>query len=278
MNCWREVVWSWIRGKARQMTSSSFVALLMFWMPRPDQIRMGAHESHSPLIVNSHALSPTSKMLIIIQQKQMRAKSSDRVRVRADGSLWEPSFLIVCCVRADGTWWTLSPSFDRVLDSPSQVKWVHCSSLREEWQSISAIEYSWTPLCRTRLSRTVSRYLVLYYVPKKHWSTLVRKCSQGSSWQYALKSEERIDVFTVTKAKSDWLDLPVQSNKLPVFVTFRDQTITPEIWHQPRYLEPPLSPANENQADCIGVCAKTGFPPKSVEQGDGVPFRAAPLR
>ena len=32
-----------------------------------------------------------------------------------------------------------------------------------------------------------------------------------------------------------------EGDKLPVFVDFRDQTITPEIWRQPRYLEPPLS-------------------------------------
>ena len=87
-------------------------------------------------------------------------------------------------------------------------------------------------------------YLKLYYVPKKHWSKSVRECSQGTSWQYVLKSEKRIDVFTVTKAKSDWLDLLLWMQKATscrVLVHFRDQTITPEIWRQPRYLEPPLS-------------------------------------
>ena len=82
-------------------------------------------------------------------------------------------------------------------------------------------------LSRTRLSRT-PRYLELflaplssnqprlsqlYYGPKKHWSTSVRKCSQGTSWQDVLKAEKCIDVFTVTKAKSDWLDLPLRMQK-----------------------------------------------------------------
>ena len=80
-------------------------------------------------------------------------------------------------------------------------------------------------------------YIELYCVPKKHWSTSVRKCRQGTSRQDALKAEKCIDVFAVlTKAKSDWLDLPLNAecDKLPVF---GDQTITPEIWGQPRYLE-----------------------------------------
>ena len=69
--------------------------------------------------------------------------------------------------------------------------------------------------------------LKLFCVPKKHWSKSVRKCSQGTSRQDALKAEKCIDVFTVlTKAKSDWLDLPLNAecDRLPVFV---DQTITP---------------------------------------------------
>ena len=210
-------------------------------MPRPDQIRMGAHESHSPLIVNSHALSPTSKMLIIIQQKQMRAKSSDRVRVRADGSLWEPSFLIVCCVRADGTWWTLSPSFYRVLNS-----------LRKEWQAISAIKYSWTPLCRTRLSRT-PRYLELFLAPfgsnqlrlsrtlLRSEETLVNIGQEVQSRQLLTISTEIWETYWRVRGNESKVRLTglaiAKSNKLPVFVTFRDQTIR----RQPRYLEPPLS-------------------------------------
>ena len=32
-----------------------------------------------------------------------------------------------------------------------------------------------------------------------------------------------------------------EGDKLPIFVNFRDQSITPEIRRQPPYLEPPLS-------------------------------------
>ena len=56
-------------------------------------------------------------------------------------------------------------------------------------------------------------YLELYYVPKKHWSTSVRKCSQGT-WRDVLKAETHIDVFLVTKAKSDWLDLLLRMQKV----------------------------------------------------------------
>ena len=81
-------------------------------------------------------------------------------------------------------------------------------------------------LSRTRLSRipcylelflpplisNQPRYLELYYVPKKHWSTSVRKCSQGTSWQ-VLRVEKCIDVFLVSKAKSNWLDLLLRMQK-----------------------------------------------------------------
>ena len=56
-------------------------------------------------------------------------------------------------------------------------------------------------------------YQELYYVPKKVWSTSVRKCSQGTSWQDVLKAEKCIDVFMVTKAKSNWLDLLLRMQK-----------------------------------------------------------------
>ena len=90
--------------------------------------------------------------------------------------------------------------------------------------ALSVIYYG---LSRTQLSQT-PHYLELFLAPlgsnqprlsrtllrsKKHWSTLVRKCSQGTSWQDVLKAENRIDVFTVTKAKSDWLDLLLQKQK-----------------------------------------------------------------
>ena len=122
--------------------------------------------------------------------------------------------------------------------------------LKKQAGSIDLRPYSWTPLCRTRLSRTpcyleqnrislgfalgfffsfiyygpartrLSRtprylpgYLEPYYGPKKDWSTSDRKCSQGTSWQDVLKAEKCIHVFTVTKAKSDWLDLPLRMQK-----------------------------------------------------------------
>ena len=62
---------------------------------------------------------------------------------------------------------------------------------------------------------------------------IILEVRQSTSWQDVLKADKCIEVFMVTKAKSNWLDLPL--------VNFKDQTITPEIWRQPRYLEPPLS-------------------------------------
>ena len=92
-----------------------------------------------------------------------------------------------------------SPSCINLLPPRLTVQWI-------------SLKYSWTPLCQTRLSPT-PRYLELYYIPKKLWSKSVRKCSQGTSWQDVLKAEKCIDVFTVMKAKSDWLDLPLQIQK-----------------------------------------------------------------
>ena len=58
-------------------------------------------------------------------------------------------------------------------------------------------------------------YLEFYYVPKKHWSKSVRKCSKaGHLMTRCTESWELyIDVFTVMKAKSDWLDLPLRIQK-----------------------------------------------------------------
>ena len=144
------------------------------------------------------------------------------------------------------------------------------------------LQYSWTPLCRARLSRTpryleqnrislgfalvsfshlyglsrTPRYLELflaslssnqprlsrlYYVPKKHWSTSVRKCSQGTSWQDRTESWQMYwCVHGITNAKSDWLDSPLnaEGDKLPVF---RDQTIAPEIWRTSLSRTPAIS-------------------------------------
>ena len=136
--------------------------------------------------------------------------------------------------------------------------------------------YNWTPLCQTQLSRTphyleqkrialrfalvfsviyyglsrtrLSRtpcYLELSYFPKKHWSKSVRKCSQGTLWQDVLKAVRNIYWRVHCNESKVRLTGPTTANaegdKLPVFVNFRDQTITPEIWRQPHYLEPPLS-------------------------------------
>ena len=82
--------------------------------------------------------------------------------------------------------------------------------------------YSWTPLCWTRLSQTPC-YLELFLATlspnqpwlsqtllqlKKLWSKSVRKCSQGTLWQDVMKAEKCIDMFTVTNAKSNIWKLP----------------------------------------------------------------------
>ena len=100
---------------------------------------------------------------------------------------------------------------------------------------------SWTSLCQTRLSQT-PHYLeqnriyslgfalvssVIYYRPRTGlcWTACwwyTASCSSFSpnqpqpsqiSWQDVLIAEKCIDVFTVVKAKSDWLDLPLWMEK-----------------------------------------------------------------
>ena len=81
-----------------------------------------------------------------------------------------------------------------------------------------------------RLSRTLLRSK----------ETLVNIGESGivvkARWQDVLEDEKRIDVFTVTKAKSDWLDLPLPMQKatscwylLIYYVYYFKFTITPEI-------------------------------------------------
>ena len=92
-------------------------------------------------------------------------------------------------------------------------------------------------------------YLELYYIPKKHWSKSVSKCSQGTSWQDVLKAEKCIDVLTVTKAKLDWLDLPLRMHKatscrylLILGIKLLLQKFDANLAiSNPRYLEPLLS-------------------------------------
>ena len=80
-----------------------------------------------------------------------------------------------------------------------------------DYLELGCLEHPTISNCSSISLAQINRgYLELYYIPKKHWSTSVRKCIQGTSWQDVLKGEKRIDVFTVTKAKSDWLDLPLQ--------------------------------------------------------------------
>ena len=150
------------------------------------------------------------------------------------------------------------------------------------------IGYSWTPLCRTQLSRT-PRYLeqnrislgfalifsVIYYyglswtrlpwTPRNLEPFLAPLSSSSPRLsQTLLRSEETLvkisqEVQTrhvTTRCTESWelywrvhgneskvrltglTTANAEGNKLPVFVNFRDQ---PEIWCQPRYLEPLLS-------------------------------------
>ena len=65
--------------------------------------------------------------------------------------------------------------------------------------------------------------------------SLTSRCTE--SWEMYWRvygNESKVKLTELTTANTE-------GDKLPVFVNFRDQTITPEIWRQPRYLEPPLS-------------------------------------
>ena len=94
-------------------------------------------------------------------------------------------------------------------------------------------------ISNTPLSRTVSLSPYSSNRPRllANFITFRRNTGQhisGSASRHLLtrcilKADKCIDVFLVTKAKSNWLDLPL--------VNFRDQTITPKIWPQPRHLE-----------------------------------------
>ena len=131
--------------------------------------------------------------------------------------------------------------------SPVEHRYVEPGYLEPNWISLgfalffSVIYYG---LSETRLSRTPRFSLFLAQIDPGYGQTLLRseeilvniilEVRQSTSWQDVLKADKCIDVFMVTKAKSNWLDWPL--------VNFRDQTITPEIWRQlrclnPRYLE-----------------------------------------
>ena len=69
-------------------------------------------------------------------------------------------------------------------------------------------------------------YLELYYVPKKHWSTSVRKCSQGISWQDVLKADKCVHANERKVRLTGLAAANAEGDKLPVFCNFREQTIT----------------------------------------------------
>ena len=87
-----------------------------------------------------------------------------------------------------------------------ELGYLELPALELNWISLGfALVFSviYYELSRTRISRNPAisncfslplaqinpSYLQLYYGPKKHWSTSVRKCSQGTSWQDVLKAE-----------------------------------------------------------------------------------------
>ena len=81
------------------------------------------------------------------------------------------------------------------------------------------------------LTRELTVFKISQEVQSRH---LVTRCTE--SWEmywHVLGNESKVRLtgLTTTNAEGD---------KLPVFVNIRDQTITPEIWRQPHYLEPPL--------------------------------------
>ena len=97
------------------------------------------------------------------------------------------------------------------------------------------LELSLSPLSwnQLQLTRTFLRSETLVNIS---WEVQSRHLLTRMYW----KLRNIFDVFMVAKAKSNWMDLllRMQRNKYGIFVNFRDQTITPEIWCQPRYLEP----------------------------------------
>ena len=82
-----------------------------------------------------------------------------------------------------------------------------------------------------RLSRTLVR-------SEEKFDNISREVQARHLLTRCTEPEKCIDVFAVTKAKSDWLDLPLRMQKATScrywFVSnFRDETISPEIWYQP---------------------------------------------
>ena len=108
-------------------------------------------------------------------------------------------------------------------------------------------------LSRTRLFWT-PHYLELFLAPLSSnqprtsiWSeeTLVNISQDVQSWHLLTRCSESWETYWhVHGNKSRLTGLAAanaEGDKLPVFDNFGDQFITPEIWREPRYLEPPLS-------------------------------------
>ena len=89
---------------------------------------------------------------------------------------------------------------------------------------------------KPRLSRTLLRSEeTLVNISQEVQSRHLTRCTE--SWEMYWRvhgngSKVKLTGLAAANAEGD---------KLPVFVNFRDQTSTREIWGQPRYLEPPLS-------------------------------------
>ena len=74
-------------------------------------------------------------------------------------------------------------------------------------------EYSSLTIAFVRPQKTTKIAIAFIMMATVMRSTSVRKCSQGTSWQDVLNAEKCIDVFMVTKAKSNWLDLLLRMQK-----------------------------------------------------------------
>ena len=104
-------------------------------------------------------------------------------------------------------------------------------------------------ISNTPLSRTVSRSPKRKTTPAiSNFITFQRNTGQHQSGSAVKappdKMSESWEMYWCvhsngSKVRLTWLTTAnAEGDKLPVFVNFRDQSITPEIWLQPRYLEP----------------------------------------
>ena len=108
-------------------------------------------------------------------------------------------------------------------------------------------------ISNTPLSRTVSRSPELKSTPTisnfllRSEETLVNISQEVQSRHLLTRCTESWEMYWRVHGNESKVRLTglaaanAEGDKLPVFDNFGDQTITPEIWRQPRYLEPPLS-------------------------------------